>query len=479
MSDGNSVGRRTFLKATGAAGVASLVPFSGTAAADGSLLDDAFDLATDALQESLVVFDSNDDVDLLGDLDLVNGYHKFEVLPVGYTELSVDQLELIAGWDEVRFVQKNRELEYYNDDIREVTGTDEVQNSMGYTGSSVHTAVIDSGVDGLHPDLQSSLVANWRWAGNPLGEPTLWVRAGPADTDDNGHGTHCSGTVAGDGTQSDGQFKGMAPDADLTVYSAGLTLLIVKAVAAYDHMLARQQAGETDIRVVSNSYGSSNGEDFNPDDALNVATWNAYEQGILPVFAAGNSGPGTRTLSQYAKAPNVLGVAATKDDRTVTDFSSRGREPSAPTSNYDRQAALDNLRTYRNGGSASGPLGIYRLGVGAPGNAIVSTMNPADPLQATSADDGRPYYATISGTSMACPATAGIATLVVDAYRQNNAGSPAPIDVLNTVEATANDVHADYEPLNIGTGFVDADEAVSRAEAGNLATFADVSLVQY
>ena len=479
MSDGNNVGRRTFLKATGAAGVASVFPFSGTAAADGSLIDDAFDLTTDALQETLVVFDSNDDVDLLDRLDLVNGYHKFEVLPIGYTELSVEQLEAVADWDEVRYVQKNTELEYFNDDIRAVTGVDQVQNSMGYTGSSVHTAVIDSGVDGLHPDLTSSLVANWRWAGNPLGSPTLWVEAGSADTDDNGHGTHCSGTVAGDGTQSDGQFKGMAPDASLTVYSAGATILILKAVAAYDHLLARQQSGATDIRVVSNSYGSSNGADFNPDDALNVATWNAYEAGLLPVFAAGNSGPSKNTLSQYAKAPNVLGVAATKDDRKVTNFSSRGRKPGAATSNYDRQTALENLRTYRNGGSPSGPLGIYRLGVGAPGNAIVSTMNPADPLQATSADDGRPYYATISGTSMACPAVAGIATLVVDAYQQNNGSAPAPMDVLNTIEATANDVYSTYKPMNIGTGFVDADEAVSRAEAGNLATFSDVSLVSY
>ncbi|WP_227375348.1 S8 family serine peptidase [Haladaptatus halobius] len=478
MVENQSHGRRRFLKATGAAAVASAIPFSGTATAGDGILDSAFDLTTGALQQALVVFDSNDDVDRLGALDLVNGYHKFEVLPIGFTELSVGQLETLADWDSVRYVQKNVELDYYNDDTREVTRVSEVQSS-GYTGDGVHTAVIDSGVDGDHPDLQSSLVNNWRWAGNPLGSPTLWVQAGSLDTDDNGHGTHCSGTIVGDGTQSGGQYKGMAPDADLTVYSAGLTLLIVKPVAAFDHLLARQQAGETDVSVVSNSYGSSNGNAFNPDDALNVATWEAWKAGLLPVFAAGNSGPQTNTLNQYAKAPNVLGVAATKDNKKVTNFSSRGRKQSADPSNWDRKTALDNLEQYRNGGSPSGPLGVYRPGVGAPGNAIVSTMAPTDPLQAESADDGLLYYATISGTSMSCPAVAGIASLVVDAYRQNNSGSPTPAEVLNTVSAEAKDAISGYKPCTIGSGFVDAANAVTRAENGNMATYSDVSLVNY
>jgi serine protease AprX len=474
MSDTSNFNRRKFLKSTGAAGVAATLPFSGTAAADDGIIDDAFDLVSGVLYESLVVFDSNDDVDQLDVLDLENGYHKFEVLPVGYTELSADQIRTIADWDSVRRVQKNVELEYHNDDAREVTDVDVVQNENGYTGEGVHTAVIDSGVDGAHPDLEDSLVANWRWAGNPLGEPTLWVRAGDLDTDDNGHGTHVSGTVAGDGTQSDGQFKGMAPDADLSVYSAGLTLLIVKPVAAYDHMLARQRAGDVDISVVNNSYGSSNGNDFDPDGALNVATWEAWNEGILPVFSAGNSGPDAGTLNQYAKAPNVLGVAATDDQKAVTDFSSRGRE----SGNYDRKTALDNLAAYRETGDASGPLGIYRIGVGAPGNEIVSTMNPADPLQAQSIDDGRLWYATISGTSMSGPVTAGLATLVVDAYQQNNAGTPTPAEVLNTVEATAYEARESYTPWNMGAGFVDALDAVTRAENGNMASYSDVTLVQ-
>ena len=580
--------------------MASLLPFSGSASVTQiSTIDDALDTATDTLQEALVVFETNDDVDRLRHLDLANGYHKFEVLPVGYTVLTGSQIETVAGWPEARYVQANSELDYHNDDARSTTRANAVQGDLGYTGESAHSVVIDSGVDGDHPDLVNNLVENWRYV-NPLSssEDTTWVRAGELDTDDNGHGTHTSGSVAGDGTKSDGEFRGMAPDADLTVYSAGLTLLIVKPVAAFDHMLARQRAGDIDVQVVSNSWGATGGPDFNPDDAVNVATWNAFQEGILPVFSAGNSGPGTNTLNPYATAPHVLSVAATHDDKTVTDFSSRGRKPTydGPT-NYKRKKALDNLYEYHaadktgtqvDSGSYSGtagpaaqdagvgesvfhqwdapgkagyveatlswtpsaedidfylregsqdgrvvasgaslnqpeelagvieggttyyfevrpyanvaadytatftayeginrdvtPLGVYRNGVGAPGNYVMSTLAPTDPLQGYAAGTGNEdtllWYGRISGTSMSCPVTAGVATLVVDAYRQNHGENPDPIDVLNTLEAEAEDVHDSYNPWNIGAGFVDAYDAVVRAESGDMASFGEVKLVK-
>jgi len=467
------------LKSTGAAGVAATLPFSGTAAADDTIIDDAFDLTLSGLQESLVVFDSRDAVDELGTLGLEDGYYKFDVLPIGYAELSVEQIRDLASWDSVRYVRRNVELDYYNDDGREVTGVSQVQSDLGYRGDGVHTAVIDSGVDGDHPDLQDQLVNNFQWVGNPLGDPTLWEDVGIVDTDGGGHGTHCSGTIAGDGSASDGQFRGMAPEADLTVYAGGAVLLVLKTAAAYDHILKRVRDGATDVKIVSNSYGSSNGNAFNPDNALNTATWQAYQEGLLSVFAAGNSGPDTNTLNQYAKAPHVLGVAATNDDKQVTDFSSRGRtqDDTNTPDNWDRQTALDNLEAHHADGSNTGPLGVYRPGIGAPGNAIVSTMSPTDLLAADSSDDGRLWYATISGTSMACPMIAGIATLAVEAYRENNSGDIGPMELLNTINAESDEVYDSYTPYNVGAGFVDAADAVTRAESGNVASFDDVTLV--
>ncbi|PSQ02616.1 hypothetical protein BRC94_01125 [Halobacteriales archaeon QS_5_70_17] len=566
---------------------ASLLPFSGTAAgASGDTIDDVLDTSSDSLQEVLVVFTDNEQVDRLRHLDLESGYHRFEVLPIGYTELTGSQIETVADWPEVRYVQANAELEYFNDDGRSTTRAGSVQSDLGYTGSSAHAVVIDSGVDGDHPDLEDDLVANWRYV-NPLSssDDTTWEEVGSVDSDDNGHGTHCSGSITGSGKKSDGEFRGMAPDADLTVYSAGLTLFIVKAVAAYDHMLARQRDGEVDVQVVSNSWGSSGGPDFDPDDAVNVATWHAYGEGILPVFAAGNSGPETNTLNPYALAPHVLGVAATSDDKTITDFSSRGRTPDYDgETNYDRGKALRNLEAYHEAdktdtvvdeGSFSGtvgptesefheweapskagyveatlswspsaedvdfylrkgspdgeevasgatlnepeelagaieggetyyfevrpfanvaadytveftayegitrnlgPLGIYRPGVGTPGDLVMSTLAPEDPLQAYY-EDTETWYGRISGTSMACPIAAGCSTLLFDAYRQNEGSFPAPGDVLATVEAEAEDVHDSYTPWNVGSGFVDAYEATQRAADGKFASFGEVTLV--
>lgn len=476
--DGNEerrIDRRTVLRGAGALGASAALPLATERASAGlgDLVDDTLDTASDALQETLVVFESTDDTGLLDGLDLAEGFLAFEVLPVAYAPLTGSQIETVAGWDAVRYVEANRELDYHNADAREVTGVSTVRNEMGYDGSSAHTAVIDSGVAGSHPDLDDAIRNNYRWVGSPLTEPTLWAPVGGLDSDDIGHGTHCSGTIAGDGTESDGEDAGMAPGAALTVYSSGAALSILKATAAFDHLLANHA---DEVAVVSNSYGSASASDYNPDGALQTATWETFEAGVLPVFSAGNSGPGYDTLNDYAKAPHVLSVAATNDQQAVTDFSSRGRAASTGA-NYDRQTALENLRAYYDSGSASGPVGLYRNGVGAPGNQVTSTMSPADVLNLSGADADL-YYATISGTSMSCPVTSGTATLMVDAAQQEGHGAPAPVDILNTLEATAYEASDGYNPANMGAGFVDAAAAVERAANGNYAGFGDVTLTQ-
>ena len=469
------IDRRTVLATAGALGASAAVPLAtGRASAGlGDLVDDTLDTASGSLQEVLVVFESTDDTGLLGDLDLAEGFLAFDALPVAYALLTGPQIETVAGWDAVRYVEANRELDYHNADARQVTGVSTVRNEMGYDGSSAHTAVIDSGVAGSHPDLDDAVQNNYRWVGSPLTEPTLWASVGGLDSDDIGHGTHCSGTIAGDGTESSGKQAGMAPEASLTVYSSGAALSILKATAAFDHLLANHAE---EVAVVSNSYGSASSSDYNPDGALQTATWKTFEAGVLPVFSAGNSGPDTDTLNDYAKAPHVLSVAATNDQKAVTNFSSRGRAASTGA-NYDRQTALENLRSYYDSGSASGPVGLYRNGVGAPGNAVTSTMSPADVLNLSGADTNL-YYATISGTSMSCPVTSGTATLMVDAAQQEGHGTPAPIDVLNTLEATAYEAESNYNPANVGAGFIDAAAAVERAANGNYAGFGDVTLTQ-
>jgi serine protease AprX len=466
--------RRSVLKGTAGALAATtaITGGAGSAAAATAPIDDTLDPDSDDAQDALVVFDSNDAIDDLAGLNLLDGFLGFDVLPVAFARLTSSQLREVASWPTVRYVEANRDLDYHNEDARDLVGAETVQTDRGYDGSSAHVAVIDSGVDGDHPDL-GAVEHNYQWLGNPLGSPTLWAPTGPLDTDSIGHGTHCTGTIAGDGTASDGEDRGMAPGATITSYSSGAAVSILKAAAAYDHLLANHADS---VDIVSNSYGSASASDYNPDGTLERATYEAFDAGMLPVISAGNSGPGYDTLNDYAKAPHVLSVAATNDQRAVTDFSSRGRAASTGA-NFDRETALANLQSYYDSGSASGPVGLYRNGVGAPGNLVDSTMSPGDALQSSNQDQDI-WYAQISGTSMSCPVTSGSAALVVDAYRQNGHGDPTPLELLNTIEATAYEARADYNPASMGAGFVDAAAAVERAADGDLAGFDDVTITQ-
>jgi serine protease AprX len=608
MPDTASIDRRDVLVGMGALGASAALPVGSAAAGDvdTSTVDDAFDLSGDDPIEAIVVFDSGDAVSRLTDLDLARGLYEYSVLPMAYTALTPDQIGSVGGWDSVRRVKKAETLEWVNDDSRDVTGVDTVQNELGYDGSTVDAVVIDSGIDGSHPDFEGRVESNWQWVDDPLGTRDAdWVDVGVGDTDELGHGQHCSGILAGDGAASDGQYRGMAPGARLSVYSTTQTVYLPYVVGAWDHVLRRADDPdvEFDPDVVSNSYGVARDVRYNPNDPVNVASWAAFQRGILCVFAAGNDGPDADTLSRFAKAPHVLGVGATTDDKSVTDFSSRGRTPDEDRATiYDRWRALRNLRLYEASmtsgqyvvdvgtwtgevgpaaddsttgteastdsdfhewyappnadvleltldispdgqqvrvsireGSRDGtiiaqmgeepvhqhrtlttdveggttyyvevepmvsvvveytldyegvekvradpeqfrPVGLYRPGVGAPGNAVMSTIDPHDALAPTSTDE-EPFYAALSGTSMACPAAAGICALVIDAARQNDHGTPHPLAVINTVEATAEDALKSYVPWSVGAGFVDAAAAVRRAEDGDLARFNEVELV--
>ena len=349
--------RRSFLKgAATAAGASAFISGSAGAKPVHAKLDDRLEL-DGSLEEIVVTFRTNDRVTDLDRFDLVDGYYQFEVLPFGFTRATGEQVRQIARLQSVRRVTPNYELEYWNDDARKETGAESVAESLGYTGTHGHVAVIDTGIGAPHPDHRVNVVNNYEQV-NPLDENTMWVDVGPADTDGNGHGTHVSGTIAGDGSAAE-EYRGMAPTADLTVYSTGAAVLIVNSLGAFDHLLSEKQSGRTNAQAVNNSFGpiGGNGANWDPDDPTNVATFELYQAGILPVFAAGNCGPdgsstcprrGDNTQSNYSQAPWNLAVAATDDDRKVTGFSSRGRtEDYDGVVNYDRQTALENYAEYR------------------------------------------------------------------------------------------------------------------------------------
>ena len=113
------------------------------------------------------------------------------------------------------------------------------------------------------------------------------------------------------------------------------------------------------------------------------------------------------------------------------------------------------------------PITLYRPGLSAHGNQVISTQDKYDALGPLGEfGEGEPFYGRLSGTSMACPGAAGIAMLVRQAHRENSGGEElSPIDTIRVLEHAAADHNPNYNVVNTGAGYVDAEVAVETAEA--------------
>ena len=194
-------------------------------------------------------------------------------------------------------------------------GADQVWATYGVTGTGVLVASLDSGVQYNHPALVRQYAGNlgggnfdhdFHWFDlTPLGLPTPY--------DDNGHGTHTMGTaVGGDGPGPFADDIGVAPGAhwiEVKVFDAAGTSDSEAIHAAFDWILAPCPVGvqpgspacdpSRAPQVVNNSWGNRNAAftEFQPDVQALLAA------GIVPVFSAGNSGPGAATMGSPGSFP--------------------------------------------------------------------------------------------------------------------------------------------------------------------------------
>lgn len=242
-------------------------------------------------------------------------------------------------------------------------GVPALREGLGLTGKGVRVAVIDTGADATHPDLAGKIVA--------FGD---FVAGRSEAYDDNGHGSHCAGSVAG-GCAS-GRSIGVAP---------GASLIVAKALSAAGSgettgLLAAMEwvvdpdgdpATADGAVVVSNSWGSRVQRLVYREA---IAAWRAL--GILPIFAAGNDGPRDRCIASPASFPEVFAVGAIDERDGIASFSSRG------------PSAWDGRVWTKPDGSA-------------PGVAIESCKPGGG-------------WIRHSGTSMACPHVAGAAALLLE-----------------------------------------------------------------
>lgn len=267
----------------------------------------------------------------------------------------------------------------------------------GYDGAGVKVAVLDTGVDLNHPDLQGRV------------STTASFVPGQTVDDGHGHGTHVASTVAGSGSASGGLEKGVAPKADLLVGK----VLGNDGYGDDSWIIAGMEwAAGQGARVVSMSLGST--EPTDGSDPLSAAVDQLTAQsGTLFVIAAGNAGA-EGWITPPGTADAALTVAAIDSADQLADFSSRGPR-----------------------------FGDYSLkpDIAAPGVDILAAK--------AGGNDTDGYYQTMSGTSMATPHVAGAAAILA----QQHPGWHAT-ELKNALMSTAKTL-PDYTAYQVGAGRVD------------------------
>ena len=384
-------------------------------------------------------------------------------------------LDELAAQGLVKKVSHDREVKTLNGRTAITTGARTVQEVMGYDGSGIGVAVIDSGVTGYHPDLtveSTQVVLNPPpplgdglpvtvpfYSGQRVAHFADFTSNATAAYDDYGHGSHVAGIIAGNGAASLGTRKSIAPGASIIALKAlngQGTGTISQIIAAIDYAVANKDL--YNIRVMNLSVGAGVYESYNTDP-LTLACKRAVDAGIVVVAAAGNLGKAADGSPQYgaisapANAPWVLTVGGSSTQGTTerTDdviglYSSRG-----PTM-IDYRAKPDLV---------------------APGTGTVSLSDPLSHFYLTKPNlllagsgglgAGLPYL-SLTGTSMAAPVVAGTVALMLDANP-----NLTPNLVKAMLQFTA-EVHPDYNWLTQGAGFLNAHAAVQLAEFFQSAT---------
>ena len=405
-------------------------------AAAGAVIDDA------VLSDGRALVHVADDADLhavaadAADAGLVVT-SRYEAIGVFHAAGSAGDLERLGSHPDVVWLEHDRPIEILTDSSHTATrGVEllagEVDDLGVIDGEDVGVAVVDTGVDGSHPDLTDRMGENVKVLPGGIAVPF-------SDTDLislGGHGTHVAGIVAGTGAASDGRYHGAATGATIHGVSGGTLISLHSALDALDWVLDNHDAVEPAIRVVNNSWGSSG--EHNPDSATSQLVGELVDAGLLVVFAAGNSGGDGSSLQTSPECtnpiPGVVCVAAYDDlgqgtrDAQTASFSSRG--------DAERPETWPDLA--------------------APGASITAACRPILPICLTGPSDDPLNYATLSGTSMAAPHIAGIAAQVLQVAPEL---SPAELEALLV------DTAHDYgEPgYAQGAGLVDAVEAVLAA----------------
>lgn len=280
-------------------------------------------------------------------------------------------------------------------------------------------AIIDTGIDDGHPDLQANMWRNPGESGNGkesngvdddgngfIDDYRGWDFANNDNNpfDDNNHGTHCAGIVGAVGNNSQG-----VSGANWNVSLVGLKFLTGSGSGSTsDAVEAILYAGQMGFDILSNSWGGGGSS-----QTLENAIRNVHNRGILFIAAAGNDSKNTDNSANYPSnydVPNVISVASSDNRDQLSGFSNYGKST---------------------------------VDLAAPGSNILSTV----------ANGG---YRSFSGTSMATPYVSGVAALASAQFPGIN-----HIDLKYRIMGSV-DVKASFNNRSITEGRLNAANALSR-----------------
>jgi len=306
---------------------------------------------------------------------------RFESIDAITLELPEQAVENLENNPNVRYVEENGTMQA----LAETTpwGVDrvdaDVATSNGDTGSGADVAIIDTGIDSDHPDAEHALGTGKAFVNCGSGGFFGCVFSGNSNScnenwdDDNDHGTHCAGIAAGV-DDTDG-VVGVGPDVTLHA----VKVLDCSGGGSYSDIAAGiEWTANQGYDVGSMSLGGD------ASSTVKDAVEYAANNGVTLVAAAGNDGACTDCVGYPAAYPEVIAVSSTNCSDDLSSFSSQGPE----------------------------------VEIAAPGTDVYSTVPSG--------------YATLSGTSMACPHVAGAAGVLA---AQGNSRSQIRSALKNNAES--------------------------------------------
>jgi serine protease AprX len=299
-------------------------------------------------------------------------YKEIRMLPSLVADLPFSSLEELARSRYVYKIWRDSPV-YTQLDVAAPASGGLIPYQAGLTGKGIVVAVLDTGIY-PHEDLTEPTNRILAWKD--------FVNQEILPYDDNGHGTHVAGIIAGNGRYSNGKYRGIAPEAMLV----GVKILDEKGSGRLSDIISAiewclDSLSALNIKAINLSIGSEVQESYR-SDPLCRATSTAWKKGLVICAAAGNSGPKPRSINTPGINPLIITVGNLDDQNTITNIddvlapsSSRGPTP-------DRLIKPDLV---------------------APGTNITSLKVGGG-------------YTTLSGTSMATPLVTGAIALILQKW---------------------------------------------------------------